>query len=141
MNREDLIREIQERYRQCGRALNELQRRQWAATEAIKLGRGGITLISKALRISPNTIKRGIQEIADGQVGSSSQANERIRKPGGGRKSKSESVDRLTRIRPAKTDSADSIPEVASPECSEAHGSNVLPITGDPESTLGVDTL
>lgn len=84
MNREDQILELQERYGQSGQTLNELQRRHWAAREAIRLGRGGITIVSQALRISPNTIKRGMQEIAAGLP----DVNSRIRKPGGGRKSK-----------------------------------------------------
>jgi hypothetical protein len=88
MNREDVIREIQDRYRQSGRCLNELQRRHWGAREAMKLGWGGITIVSEALRISPNTIKRGIQEIAAGDADSFSPTNSRIRKQGGGRKSK-----------------------------------------------------
>lgn len=91
MDREDVIREIEERYRQSGRSLNEFQRRLWAATEAMKLGWGGLSIVSKALRISPNTIKRGIQEITSGQVDSLSDANARIRKPGGGRKSQTTS--------------------------------------------------
>src|SRR5579871_5557262 len=92
MNQEDAIREIHERYRQSGRSFNEFQRRHWAAAEAMKLGRGGITIVSKALRISPNTIKRGIQEIANGQADSYSNPSARIRKRGGGRKSKTTSL-------------------------------------------------
>lgn len=88
MNQEDVIRELRERYRQSDQSLNELQRRLWAAAEAMKLGRGGITIVSKALRIAPNTIRRGMQDIATGQLDSLTQANARIRKPGGGRKSK-----------------------------------------------------
>jgi hypothetical protein len=97
MNREDLIRELQERYRQSGRTLNERQRRHWAAAEALKLGRGGITIVSKALRISPNTIRRGIREIvADRQAGGwSSDTTLQIRRPGGGRKPKKTSSDPL----------------------------------------------
>lgn len=86
MNKDNAIREIHERFRQSSRSLNEFQRRLWAATEAMKLGRGGITLVSKALRMSRSTIRRGIQDIATGQTDSHSDA--RIRKPGGGRKSK-----------------------------------------------------
>jgi hypothetical protein len=92
MTREDLIRDIQERYRQSGRTLNELQRRHWAAAEATKLGRGGITIVSKALRMSPNTIKRGMHEITDGEGDSFSRSITRIRKSGGGRKAKKESM-------------------------------------------------
>lgn len=88
MNQEDMIRELRERYQQSAPSLNELQRRLWAASEAKKIGRGGITIVSKALRISPNTIRRGIQDIEAGQLAALTQANTRIRKPGGGRKSK-----------------------------------------------------
>ena len=88
MNQEDVIREICERYDQSGRALNERQRRLWAAEEAMKLGHGGIVIVSNALRISPNTIKKGIQEIAAGQADSALGAEGRIRKTGGGRKPK-----------------------------------------------------
>jgi DNA-binding NtrC family response regulator len=88
MHDETVIHEIHERYRQRARSLNELERRLWAATEAMKLGRGGITAVSKALRISRTTIRRGIQELATGQADSNSRANARIRKVGGGRKSR-----------------------------------------------------
>ena len=60
--------------------------------EALRLGRGGLTVVSKALRISPNTIKRGIQEITAGQANLPTHMNARIRKPGGGRKSKKVSL-------------------------------------------------
>lgn len=93
MNREDAIRDICARYQQSGQVLNERQRRLWAATEAMKLGRGGITIISKALLMSPNTIKKGIQEITTGQTDSISGAGRRIRKTGGGRKSKESPSD------------------------------------------------
>jgi len=88
MSREELIRGICERYDKCSQPLNERQRRLWAAEEAINLGRGGIALVSKALRISPNTIKKGMNEIATGETDSSSTAESRVRKKGGGRKRK-----------------------------------------------------
>lgn len=93
MNREDVIREISDRYQQSGQDLNERQRRLWAATEAMKLGRGGVAIVSKALRISQNTIKKGMQEIASDDAGPSSSASTRIRKTGGGRKPKDLSPD------------------------------------------------
>ena len=98
MNREDIITEIQERYRRTGHSLNELQRRHWAAAEAIKIGWGGISLVSKALRISPNTIKRGIQDLTSGQAVPYSQSNSRIRKSGGGRKSMATADDQAIAI-------------------------------------------
>ena len=86
MTRNELIFEIQERFQQSGVLLNERQRRLWAAEEALKLGRGGIATVSKALRISPNTIKKGMREISTVQPDGVSDAQLRLRKTGGGRK-------------------------------------------------------
>ena len=94
MDQQALIREIQQRYRQTGRAFNELERREWAAAEAIRLGRGGITLVSRALRMSPNTIKRGILDREAGSTVTTPQKNARIRKPGGGRKHNPPTINR-----------------------------------------------
>jgi len=88
MSRDDVIRGLQERFRRAGRSLNELERRQWAASEAIALGRGGMTIVSQALRMSPNTIKRGIQELNAGDSAPGFDQASRIRRSGGGRKSK-----------------------------------------------------
>lgn len=86
MNRDEVIGEIQERYRLADHSLNELQRRRWAAMEAMKLGRGGIAIVSRALRISRNTIKKGILEVeAEGDSPDHTKLT-RIRRPGGGRK-------------------------------------------------------
>ena len=93
MNREEAILEIREKYRQAGPLLNELQRRRWAANEALKIGHGGITAVSKALRISPNTIRAGIREITAGADESPPPSQLRIRKPGGGRKAKNTSLE------------------------------------------------
>lgn len=86
MNKEDIMRDISDRYGICSSSMNERQRRHWAAEEAMKLGRGGITLVSKALRISPNTIKKGMLEIASGQSSEFAGMETRVRKKGGGRK-------------------------------------------------------
>ncbi|HVJ68568.1 MAG TPA: hypothetical protein VM510_11310 [Caulifigura sp.] len=88
MNRAGLIDDIQSRYRQAAAALNERARRQWAAREAVKIGRGGLLVVSQALRMSPNTIKRGIQELEDARGTSPVEMPQRIRKPGGGRRAK-----------------------------------------------------
>ena len=98
MSHDDLILEIRGRYQQSSGVLNERQRRLWAAAEAMKLGRGGIATVSKALRISPNTIKKGIQEITVAAVvtGDVQAGNNRVRKSGGGRKLRQKSPDSET---------------------------------------------
>jgi hypothetical protein len=88
-----LILQIRTHYEETGGTLNERQRRLWAATEAMKLGRGGIAVISKALQISPNTIRKGIAEIFAGQIDVTSAAETRVRKVGGGRKPSQHAVN------------------------------------------------
>lgn len=88
MSRENAVATIQEKFRLIDRPLNERQRRLWAAAEAMTLGRGGIAIVAEALRMSPNTIKKGIQEIEAGESGLDSDVGTRIRKSGGGRKTK-----------------------------------------------------
>lgn len=96
MNRDDVIREIQARFRQAGQSLNEAQRRRWAALEALKLGWGGIALVSRALRISPNTLRKGIREVEAGEVDVTSRWTGRIRRSGGGRKPSSTRSEHAT---------------------------------------------
>ncbi|MEI8383855.1 MAG: hypothetical protein WCJ09_27320 [Planctomycetota bacterium] len=143
MSREDVIREIEEKYRLSGRSFNEFQRRHWAATETMKLGRGGISIVSKALRISPNTIRKGIQEIVTGQAEMLSVANARIRKPGGGRKSNRSSgapllqqtsveVTAPTQSQPQLSDGASAVRQDTSPITPEATPVIHLPAESTP---------
>lgn len=70
--------------------LNERLTRLWAATEAIALGRGGITEVSQATDLSPKTIRVGIRELDLEQDTSlkHTRVHKRIRGIGGGRKRK-----------------------------------------------------
>jgi hypothetical protein len=45
--------------------LNERARRVWAAVEARAIGRGGISQVAAATRLSRATIRAGVQELAD----------------------------------------------------------------------------
>ncbi len=63
--------------------LSEKDRRQYAALEALKLGRGGTTYVSEVLCVNRNTIIQGMKELK-GQA--SVVAVGRQRKAGGGRK-------------------------------------------------------
>jgi hypothetical protein len=46
-------------------SLSERDRRRYAATEALKLGHGGITYLSYLFCCSERTIRRGVQELTD----------------------------------------------------------------------------
>lgn len=82
-NPEKSLEIIREKYNSISFSLNEKSRRLWAASEAKAYGRGGISLVSKAIGMSNKTIDRGLKEIADVQKISN---NSRIRQAGGGRK-------------------------------------------------------
>ena len=68
--------------------LNERLTRLWAATEAIALGRGGITQVSLATGLSPKTIRVGIKELnTESEIlPPHVRFQKRIRAIGGGRK-------------------------------------------------------
>jgi hypothetical protein len=67
--------------------LDERARRLWAAVEARALGRGGISQVAEATRLSRATIRAGLQELAHPVPVTGPQApREQVRRPGGGRK-------------------------------------------------------
>lgn len=65
--------------------LSEKDRRHYAAIEAIKLGHGGTTYISKILSVDRNTIIEGKKELTALAAYEQIPA-EKQRRPGGGRK-------------------------------------------------------
>jgi hypothetical protein len=54
---------IKNRYQRLLPELTEKTRRIWAAAEALELGYGGISAVSKATHLTHRTIRRGIAEI------------------------------------------------------------------------------
>ena len=46
-------------------ALNERQRRLYAATEALKLGHGGIAYVARLLGCNRRTVERGLAELRE----------------------------------------------------------------------------
>jgi Rhodopirellula transposase DDE domain len=78
---------VRRKYEVLGPVLNERTLRLWAAAEAESLGRGGIKCVSRATGLSRTTIAEGMQELQELQEKApKSEANGRIRRPGGGRK-------------------------------------------------------
>jgi hypothetical protein len=63
--------------------LSEKDRRQYAALEALKFGRGGTTYISEVLAVNRNTIIQGIKELT---AQTTAIPAGRQRRAGGGRK-------------------------------------------------------
>jgi len=59
-------------------------RRRWAASEALSLPRGGITLVAEATGLSRTTIWAGIRELRDGSADTEGPDPRRSRRPGGG---------------------------------------------------------
>ena len=64
--------------------LDERSRRRWAASEVVRIGRGGVSAVAEATGLARRTVYRGLEDLND----RASAENDRIRQPGGGRKSK-----------------------------------------------------
>jgi transposase len=77
---------IAEKFKALGPILNEQGRRLWAATEAIVLGRGGVSLVAQATGLSRPTIYAGIRELRGEQAAIPGRGQGRSRRSGGGRK-------------------------------------------------------
>lgn len=78
----DIVERIELKFNSLVGDLDERGRRRWAATEAMALGRGGITAVATATGLSDRTIRTGILELHSENPLSSG----RQRKAGAGRK-------------------------------------------------------
>ena len=74
---------IQNRFKRLASGFTEKTRRHWAAAEAIELGHGGISAVSRATGLMPRTIRCGMNELQNQSITSST---DKQRKAGGGRK-------------------------------------------------------
>lgn len=72
--------------------LNEKDQRYYSATEALAFGYGGVAEFSRVTGISRDKIYYGIEEIETGNT----LTGERIRRPGAGRKKKTEKMPKLS---------------------------------------------
>ena len=73
---------ISQRFFDLADTLDERQRRLWAAAEARALGYGGISLVSKATRVSRRAIHFALAELESADAPPAG----KVRRPGGGRK-------------------------------------------------------
>ena len=77
---------IRQKFKNLLPSMNERVRRHWAATEAMALARGGISVVAAATGMSRNTIRAGIGELKQRRDSHTSLPLSRIRRPGGGGK-------------------------------------------------------
>ena len=75
-------------------SLNEKDRRRYAAIEAMKLGHGGQKYISSVLGCHFQTIMAGIDELKNG----TETPEDKIRKPGGGKKKIIDTVENIDEV-------------------------------------------
>lgn len=85
---------IKARFERLAPYLDERARRLFAANEALTAGWGGITAVSQATGVARSTIGRGLVELRSANV----QPTGRIRRPGGGSKSKIETEPGLLNV-------------------------------------------
>jgi transposase len=90
-----MIAIVREKYDSLSWMMHEKLRRHWAACEALALGRGGISAVAKATGISRNTIRNGIREIQTEMPQLAEEIQQRLRRPGGGRRRLSEKDESL----------------------------------------------
>ena len=87
---------IESKYRSLASVLDERARRHWAATEARAYGWGGVSAVSEATGMSPNTIRKGLVELAARDAEPDAEVTARLRMPGGGRKRLTETDPQLS---------------------------------------------
>ncbi len=78
--------QLRQQFERIRGSLDERARREWAASEAMALGYGGIARVHRATGIVPSTIGKGIRELRERPEGVvDSEEPRRVRRPGGGR--------------------------------------------------------
>ena len=91
-----MIEQIESKYRSLASVLDQRARRHWAATEARAYGWGGVSAVSDATGMSPNTIRKGLAELAAREGDPDLEVSSRLHKPGGGRKRLTETDPQLS---------------------------------------------
>ena len=66
--------------------MDERMRRQWAATETLALGWGGVALVATATGLARDTVLAGLREVKYRRRYPRAKVSARLRRSGGGRK-------------------------------------------------------
>jgi len=96
----NILSELKRKFRSAWPHLDERTRRIMAGSEAASLGYGGVSLVGRACGLSRKAIAKGIREIQSGRRPLAG----RIRRPGAGRKSITQSDPRLVQTLEALID-------------------------------------
>src|ERR1700757_3010325 len=90
MQDEAVLRAIEAKYRSLSALMDERMRRQWAAAESRAYGWGGVRAVSSAIGMSPNTIRKGLAELAARDEKPDAPVESGLRRKGAGRKKRTE---------------------------------------------------
>lgn len=90
-----VIEQIEAKYRSLSALMDERLRRRWAAAEAQAYGWGGVRAVCRATGLSPNTIRKGLVELSSPKGDVEAARSARVRKPGAGRKRRTETDPQL----------------------------------------------
>lgn len=85
MDTSAIVESLRHKFELLCPVMTERMSRQWAASEALTLPRGGITLVAQATGMSRTTIWAGIRELQAEPSGSEQLDPHQSRRPGGGR--------------------------------------------------------
>ena len=91
MQNEIVRQQVEAKYRSLSPLMDERMRRQWAASESRAYGWGGVQAVSGAIHMSPNTIRKGLAELAAREEQSRCGDRYALAQKGGGRKRWSDS--------------------------------------------------
>jgi hypothetical protein len=81
-----IVEQVRRKYESLDNMMDERMRRQWAATEALAVGRGGVSAVAVATGLARNTVMAGMREVKHRRRYPSTKLSDRIRSAGGGRK-------------------------------------------------------
>jgi transposase len=90
-----VVKKVRGKFAALDPVMDERVRRQWAASEAMALGWGGIRMVAVATGISRTTIGAGMRELRGRAARPKATIDSRVRRPGGGRKRRTEDDPKL----------------------------------------------
>ena len=95
MQDEAMLRAIESKYQSLSVLMDERLRRQWAAAQSRAYGWGGVRAVSSAIGMSPNTIRKALQELAVRDENPDAPVGSGLRRKGAGRKKRTHADPQL----------------------------------------------